>query len=372
MPGTLSINLAAIKANWQTFRAQLAPTCECAAVVKANAYGLGVQPVATTLSQAGCDTFFVANLAEAQELRSFLTAEKRIFILSGVRQGEEAECIESGFIPVLVSLPHIEAWAQACRQLGAQAFSALKVDTGMHRLGLTQDEFSQLLSQPELILSCSPVLLMSHLACANDSTHPLNNEQLQVFTACVDAIRKVVPTIKTSLANSGGVFLGGDFHGDLVRPGIGLYGGNPTDKNTNPMQSVATLTLPILQIKTVAGPASVGYGATYTVAQGEKKTLAIAEGGYADGFLRSLSNNGFGLFAGQQVPVVGRVSMDSIIFDISDIDETLIQKHPAEIVVVHPDHDIDALATEANTIGYEILTSLGQRYRRVYESIENS
>ena len=372
MSGILTINLAAVQQNWLGLGKRLVQTCECAAVVKANAYGLGVEAVAKSLAAAGCNSFFVANLAEAKELRQYLP-DQTIYILSGLRPGEESDCIQQGFIPVLVSWPQVLDWSQACRDLGAQAFCAIKVDTGMHRLGLTLQEFEALLKQPDLLLRCSPILIMSHLACADDADHPLNREQLICFRQCVDKIRVLVPTIKASLANSSGIFLGADYHFDLVRPGICLYGGNPTPGKDSPVQTVVTLELPIIQIKTVTGPASVGYNATYSIKAGEEKTLAIAAGGYADGVFVHLSNKGSGIVAGHTVPIVGRVSMDSTIFDISALGSDAVNGlQAAYISVLNETQTADDVATAAQTISYEVLTALGGRYTCHYLPVQES
>lgn len=367
MSGTLTINLGAIQSNWQLLAKQLNGATEAGAVVKADGYGLGAGPVTKALYNVGCRTFFVATFDEAMVIKNQLDADSRIFILTGLRPADIPASIEANFIPVLSSLTQCQQWADGCQRLGAQAFSAIKVDTGMHRLGMDERELKTLIEDDKLLLSCSPILLMSHLACAELPDHPLNQQQLSAFQACAAQVRQRVPNIALSLANSSGVFLGDDYQFDLVRPGVCLYGVNPTPYTDNPMRPVVELTLPILQIKTVQGPASVGYDATYAIEAGAKRRLAIVAGGYADGVFVHLSNRGTGLLAGQLVPIVGRVSMDSTIFDISAVDE-LVLTDPANqrITVINQQHDVDQLAREAGTIGYEVLTSLGQRYYRRY------
>ena len=367
MPGILSINLSAIQHNWRYIAKQVVAGAEAGAVVKANAYGLGVQPVAQALFAAGCRTFFVAHFAEAQALKSTLASDCRIFILTGVRESEIAACVEANFIPVLVSAEQCRQWAAGCNRLGTQAFSAIKVDTGMHRLGLCDDELSTLLADEQLLLSCSPILLMSHLACAELPDHPLNRQQLNSFQKAIAQVRKKIPNIAISFANSSGIFLGSEYHFNLVRPGVSLYGVNPTPHLANPMQAVVNLRLPVLQIKTVRGPAAVGYDALYSIPAGEQRRLAIVAGGYADGLFVKLTNAGVGLLAGQEVPMVGRTSMDTTIFDISAIDDAIIAGRQNHFInVLDAEHCVDQLAREADTIGYEILTSLGQRYQREY------
>jgi len=367
MSGILTINLTAIQNNWRTIAQQLGPGTEAGAVVKANAYGLGVAPVAKALYAAGCRTFFVAILDEAITLKQVLTSDCRIFILTGVRAADIPACIEANFIPVLASLAQCQQWAAGCQRLGAQAFSAIKVDTGMHRLGMGSEEFTALLADEALLFSCSPLLFMTHLACSELPDHPLNTQQLHYFQQAINQIRQRIPTVAISLANSSAVFLGSDFHFDIVRPGVSLYGVNPTPHLPNPMQTVVSLRLPILQIKTITGPASVGYDATYTIKAGAQRKLAIVGGGYADGLFVHLSNKGSAYMAGHKVPMVGRVSMDTTIFDVSDVPEqTLANPDNTDIIVLDEQHTVDELAKEAGTIGYEVLTALGQRYRREY------
>ncbi len=376
MSGLLSIDLSAIQSNWKQVDASSASETQTAAVVKANAYGLGVQSVAPALYMAGCRHFFVANLVEAIEVKACLESDVQIYILTGLRVGEEALCLQQGFIPVLSSLGQVKAWAKACvdgqgeNKRLATNNCVIKVDTGMHRLGLSEQELSTLCSNYEVMQACPPLLLMSHLACADAPEHVLNQQQLACFRRCAEMMQSVWPQVKLSLANSSGICLGSDFHFDMVRPGACLYGVNPTPQFTNPMATVARLRLPILQIKSVGGPATVGYEARYSIAEGENKKLAIVAGGYADGLFNHLSNRGFAYLAKKRVPLVGRVSMDSMVFDISAVDEAELefQEQPC-VEILNDDHGVDALAAEAGTIGYEVLTALGNRYHRQYDGL---
>lgn len=361
----LTINLAAIQNNWLLLKNSLRSGAECAAVVKANAYGLGANEVATALFEHGCRTFFVANLQEALALQAVVSTQTRVIIFGGLRPGEELPCLQKSFVPVLSTIKQIERWVEAGSNFKQPYAAAIKVDTGMHRLGLLPEQLTELCQQRELLLACHPILLLTHMACAELPEHPLNAQQLSVFKQAAAQIKAVIPEIKLSLANSSAIFLGEDFHADLVRPGASLYGVNPTPHLQNPMSPVVSLALPIVQIKTIVGPASVGYGATFEIPVGKKVKLALALGGYADGIFRYLSNRGCGLIAGQQVPLVGRVSMDMVMFDVSDINNTLLEESDV-ITLIGDTITVDDIARDAGTIGYEVLTALGSRYRRRY------
>ena len=357
--GLLTIDLSAIQANWQQVSAMLAGRSECAAVVKADAYSVGASEVAGALYSAGCRTFYLATLHEAKELRRVLPHDAVLYVLGGVREGTEEVFIELNVVPVLYSLAALGQWLDFCT-LRAQAFScAIKIDTGMTRLGLTEGEFEQLLQlAPESPL-LNPVLFMSHLACADEASHSLNNEQLQRFTEAAKRIKVIYPKIKTSLANSSGTFLGAAYHFDMVRIGAALYGINPHPGLANPLANVIDLKLPVLQIRTTESSVSVGYGATISI---EKNTrLAVVAGGYADGIHRSLGLIPEGQVTGMKVNVVGRVSMDSCVFDI-----THVRGDPAYIDVINEDLSLDYLMSANKTLGYEVLTSLGRRYQRRY------
>lgn len=365
--GKLTIDLAAVRKNWQLARAQCAKSTECAAVVKADGYGLGAEKITAALYQQGCRTFFVASLEEACALESLALPSLQICILDGLRPGEEQRCAESSFVPVLFTLDQIQRWSVVNIRRTSPGPCIIKVDTGMNRLGLTASEFRMLCEQPDLIRSCHPRMLMSHLACADEAEHPLNSQQLALFRRCGEAIKTIVPDIKLSLANSSGIYLHSDYHFDLVRAGVCLYGVNPQPYRDNPMTPVVILSLPIVQIKEVIGPAAVGYGATFEVPAGDKRILAVALGGYADGIFRYLGNVGHGVIAGQVVPMVGRVSMDTTVFDISSV-ATTVREESSVIDVIDQRVTVDDVAKSAGTIGYEILTALGGRYHRDYLS----
>ncbi len=348
----LEIDLDAVAANWRLLRDKL-ESRNCAAVVKADAYGLGVAPVAQTLWDAGARTFFVALVDEGLALRQLLPGAE-ILVLNGAPRECEADLRAAGLVPVLNTLGDVEAWKDTG---GGPA--CLHVDTGMNRLGLPHYEAETLLEEPDRLDGIDVVLLMSHLACADDPHSHMNEDQLSAFREWVHGFHRP----RTSFANSSGLFLGPGYHFDLGRPGISIYGGNPHPESPNPMAQVVRLRAKILQVRDVDTPETVGYGATY--AAREKTKIATLPVGYADGYLRSLSNSG-GVFIGDvRLPIVGRVSMDLTTVDISNVSETLA--HPGAMVdVIGPMNPIDDVARAAGTISYEILTGLGRRYQRVY------
>ena len=355
--GILSINLAAIQSNWLHVTALLKSGSECAAVVKADAYSVGAVEVAKALYAVGCQTFYLATLEEATELRRELPLDAVLYVLGGVRQGAESSFIDLDLIPVLYSLVAVNQWLDFCRSHGQAYPCALKLDTGMTRLGLTDSDFEKLLSHRPALLN--PVLFMSHLACADIAGHPLNDEQLQRFQSAALTIKALYPTIKTSLANSSGSFLGEEYHFDMVRIGAALYGINPNPELPNPLLPVINLQLPVLQIRTAERAASVGYGAEASIDANTR--LAVVAGGYADGVHRSLGFAPTGRVNGVPVFSVGRVSMDSFIFDI-----THISGNPEYISVIDAKLTLDVLMHTHKTLGYEVLTSLGRRYQRHY------
>lgn len=358
----LTVDLGAVAENYRRLRAR-APGAECAAVVKADAYGLGVDRVAPILAEAGCRTFFVSSIDEGIDLRAILGAAPGpdIYILTGLPDGAEADCAQHGLKPVLVALDQIDAWARYCRGNPGNPSpgAAIKLDSGMTRLGLPDAELDILANDPTQLDGMTVDFLISHLACAEEAANPLNEEQRLVF----DAARKRLPPMKASLANSSGIFLGPAYHYDLVRPGAALYGVNPTPDAPNPMLPVVTLNGKILQLRDVDRGRPVGYGAAHRMkSPGWLATVAV---GYADGYLRSLGGGGAGYVDDIRVPVVGRVSMDMIVFDVTAVPSDRLRVGDT-IELLGERHGVDVMAAEAGTIGYEILTGLGRRYRRVY------
>ena len=357
--GVLTIDLGAIRANYRALRARLGGVA-CAAVVKADAYGLGVAAVAPVLAAAGCRQFFVAHLQEAVALRPLVPADGEIFVLNGLPDGTECQCAALGAVPVLNSLGQIQAWQALCRDLARPLPAALQVDTGMARLGLSAGEWARLAAEQQRLDGIDLVLVMSHLACAEQQDSPMNAAQLARFRAAC-AMR---PGTRRSLANSSGIFLGPDYHFDLARPGVALYGVAPVaGAGENPMRPVVRLQGRVVQVREIAAGDTVGYGASFRAAGASR--IATVAVGYADGFLRSLSNRAVAFAGAVAVPLVGRVSMDSTTFDVSALPDGAVR--PGQFLdLIGPHNPPEALAEAAGTIPYEILTGLGRRYARRY------
>ena len=365
----LTIDLDAIGANYRLL-AERAHPAECAAVVKADAYGLGMAPVARSLARLGCETFFVAHLDEAIALRHVLPQSDMIaiYVLNGLLPGEESVFHAHGLRPVLNDLGQIKRWSLYCSsESDAPHPAAIQLDTGMSRLGLPLSEQAVLFAHPDLVARFQLTLVMSHLACADTPEHPLNQAQQREFSAAI----KHFPGTPASLAASSGIFLGPDWRFDMVRPGVCLYGVKPNDSGPNPMAQVIRLQGKILQIHDVDTPRTVGYGASHCI--GRPTRIATVAAGYADGLLRILSNRGVAHVGEIALPIIGRVSMDLITLDISQLGGISNLEHarpplqPGDMVdLIGPHRDVDAIAADAGTIGYEILTSLGARYHRRY------
>lgn len=340
---SLQIDLQAVVANWQALAAK-APGARAAAVVKADAYGLGAAKVAPALYQAGARDFFVALASEGRLLRPLLPDDARINVLSGHMEGEDL----TGLVPVLNSAEQFFR----DRTLRRGKPFAIQLDSGMNRLGMEAGEWAGLRAEALAANDGKgPDSIMSHLACADEPDHPANTAQLAAFHQMTDGCN-----VPRSLSATGGILLGPDYHFDLIRPGIGLYGGLPFQD----ARPVLCLSLPVIQTRAVGLGEYVGYGATWTADQ--PRRIATVAAGYADGILRSLSSSGAQLYAGQVAcPIVGRVSMDLITVDV-----TALADIPAALDLICPDQPIDKLADFAGTIGYEILTSLGGRYARTY------
>lgn len=340
-PGRLAIDLDAVAGNWLKL-CNLAAPAVVAGVVKADAYGLGMDRVAPALRRAGCSLFFVAGLEEGASLRALLP-DVEIAVLSAPVEGFQAAYRDYRLLPVLNHAGDLAAWP------GEDA--VLHIDTGMTRLGLDPADAAVLERRRFR-------LVMSHLACADEPDHPLNEAQRRLFAEL--AGRFDAPA---SLANSSGVFLGPGYRFDLARPGMALYGLNPTPGRPNPMQPVIRLEARVLQVREADRPLTVGYGATAEVRAG--RVLATVAAGYADGYLRAASPGAGAMLHGRKVPLIGRVSMDSIVLDVTGLPPGSV--NPGDwAVLIGEGMDADALAEAAGTIGYEILTSLGARYARSY------
>ncbi len=358
----LQIDLAALQANWQTLKNTVG-SADCASVVKANAYGLGIDKIAPALSAIGCRTFFVASLDEGLALRQTLPAAV-IYVFDGSTSQSAGDLNQHNLRPVLSSIPQIEVWTTYCRTHEANPPAAIMFDTGMNRLGLSDQDVLANSKNAEQIATLNLTAVMSHLACADVPNHPKNQIQRLAF----ETIRKKFNNISASLTNSAGIFLGTDYHFDLVRPGIALYGGNPSPAQTAPMRTVATLYARILQTRTVTKGETAGYGATWQSATSRK--LATVACGYADGYFRIFgartdAQGATAYIAGHPAPVVGQVSMDLATIDITNVPETLAAPG-AWVELIGPNANIDGLADLAGTISYEILTGLGARPVRLY------
>lgn len=360
----LTVDLAAITENWRILkRAVTDPACEVGAVVKADAYGLGAEPVAKALRAAGCKTFFVAHLDEGLTVRGALGAGPRIVVMHGPNKGTERDFAAFALVPVLNSPAQIERWRAFAQSSDVLMESIVHIDTGMSRLGLTAPEFEHLMGDPDGFVGLHPLALMSHLACAEETDNPMNAAQRRKFDSALATFRGKFPDAKGSFTNSSGIFLGAPYHYQLARPGVALYGANPLFAKPNPMIPVVRLHGKILQVRRVDAATPVGYGATYTALDGTK--LATVSIGYADGLLRSFSNRGHGFIDGIKVPVAGRVSMDLTIFDVTAVPDSSLGPDAA-IEIIGSSASVDDVAAEAGTIAYEVLTSLGPRYARTY------
>lgn len=358
----LTIDLDAIVANWRKLESQGVPA-ECSAVVKANAYGCGTEPVVRALASAGCKTFFVATLDEARAARA-AAKSAAIYVLSGCFQNCGDTFAELNCQPVIGDLNELAEWDVFCRRSGWSGGAAIHIDTGMNRLGLSPQDAHGIV--PRIHAGDHGItLVMSHLACAENPQHPLNARQLTTFRE----IAQQFTGVPASLANSSGCFLGSQFQFDLLRPGAALYGVNPTPDTDNPMRPVVDLKTRIIQVREVERGDTVGYGATWTARRPTR--LAIVSTGYADGYFRAAgSTDGTRsadvVVAGKRCPIAGRISMDLIAIDITDLPEKTVRRGHM-VTLLGDGITVDELGHHFGTIGYEVLTSLGHRYARVYK-----
>jgi len=360
--GVLTIDLSAIEANWKRLASMTVPV-ECAAVVKCNGYGCGLDQVTTTLAKAGCRTFFVADIAEGRRVRAIVPTAV-IYVLNGVLPNTGPSLADANLRPVINSTTELAEWDSFVAAKNWRGGAALQVDTGMNRLGITPDEAAAV-AQRLQSESHGFTLLMSHLACAETPEHPMNDRQIRLFRD----IRILFRGLSSSLANSSGIFLGGTVHCDLVRPGIALFGGNPTPGRKNPMRPVVELKGRIVQVRSVKRGDTVGYGASWTAPRATR--LAIVAVGYGDGFLRS-AGAGKGkaaatvIVGGKPCPIVGRVSMDLLALDVSDLSDSAVRRGDL-VTLIGGDIGVDELGAALGTIGYEVLTGLGRRHHRIYK-----
>lgn len=356
--GILTIDLAALRANYKLIADAISPT-RAASVVKADAYGLGADKVAPQFYAAGCRDFFVAHLGEALSLQPHIGHDAIIYVLNGLQPQTEALCADNHIVPVLNSLEQVRNWAVLGKAQNRSLPALLQLDTGMSRLGLSESELRDLLADLTLLEGIDVKFIISHLASADNMQSPQNHAQLERMQAAL----KVLPHYAVAFSNSAGSFLEHGYHYDLARPGIALYGGAPQENAPNPMQPVVSLQARVIQCRTVPVDTLVGYGGSYsTKAETRIATIAV---GYADGWPRHLSNKGAAYYGDVQLPIIGRVSMDSITLDVSALPEgTLKLGSLVELIGTH--QTLEQVAQDAGTISYEILTSLGHRYHRNY------
>ncbi len=359
--GILTVDLAAIAANWKRLYGMTVPV-ECAAVLKADAYGCGLEQVARALLKVNCQIFFVADVAEGRRLRA-VAPNAVIYVLNGVLPNTGPLLAASNLRPVINSTTELAEWDTFVANAGWRGGAALHIDTGMNRLGLTPDE-SVAIAPRVANEGHGFELLISHLACAEIPNHPMNDKQIRLFRE----IRILFRGVSSSFANSAGIFLGGTVHCDLVRPGIALYGGNPVPGKPNPMRPVVELKGRIAQVRNVKKGDSVGYGAAWTAARPSR--VAIVATGYGDGYFRAAAAaKGKAaapvIIAGKRCPIIGRVSMDLIAVDVTDLPDGHARRGEFA-TLIGGDLTVDELAAACGTISYEVLTNLGRRYHRVY------
>ena len=367
--GRLTIDLDALRANYRHM-ADLAAPAECAAAVKADAYGLGLAPVSQALWRAGCRTFFVAHLSEAGRLRAALGAEAVVYVLNGLLPGLAPHLAAIDARPVLGSLAEIAEWREF--RAGAKASmpppkAAIMIDTGFNRLGLSAGELKALAADPCPMTGIDVALVMSHLACADEPAHELNARQQKRMAA----IRATFPGTPFCLSNSGGIVMGAPFRFDMVRAGIALYGGRARAHGPNPMAPVVRLDAAVIQVRKVSAGATIGYGAAYRFKAPAR--VALLSIGYGDGLFRSLSGTdetpgGKVWFGAHAAPIVGRVSMDITAVDVSHVPQGLVFRG-SWAQLIGPRQTAGDLAGDAGTIDYEVFTSLSSRYERIYSGL---
>jgi alanine racemase len=362
--GILTIDLSAIHANYRMIAGRVLPG-DCAAVVKADAYGCGIDQVTETLARAGCRTFFTANLDEARRVRA-KTREAVIYVLNGFSSASSQAFVDVAARPVISSSVELAEWDNFVATRHWTGGAALHVDTGMNRLGLTVEEAAAVAGRI-MLANHGVALLMSHLGCADQPNHPLNDRQIRQFRE----LRSLFRGIPSSLANSSGIFLDSSTYCDMVRPGVALYGGNPTPGRSNPMKPVVELQGRILQVRHVEKGATVGYGATWTAKRDSR--IAVIAAGYADGILRQASTTDGNaqaprevIVAGKRCRMTGRISMDLMAVDVTDVPVSAVRRDMLA-TLIGQGLTLDDVAAQAGTISYEVLTSLGQRYHRIWK-----
>lgn len=359
--GILTIDLTAIEANWKSLARRAMPS-ECAAVIKADGYGCGIEPVATVLAKAGCKTFFVADLFEARRVRA-VAQEPVVYVLNGLMPGTAATYADLHVRPVIGSMTELAEWDAFVTANDWHGGAALHVDTGMNRLGISPSDAAAL--APRIRSENHGItLLMSHFASSEVPEHPQNEKQIKLFRE----VRMLYRGIPASISNSSGILLGSAAHCDMVRPGAALFGVNPTPGRNNPMRPVIELRGRVIGLRNVMKGETVGYNAGWTAKRATD--IAIVGVGYADGYLRAASASDIVrgaqvMIAGKRCPLAGRVSMDLIAIDVTDVPRGAVKRGDMA-TLIGDDITLDDFAATAGTIGYEVLTSLGKRYHRIY------
>lgn len=353
----MEIDLDALRANYRAISCQVKPA-QCGAVVKADAYGLGASRVVSALQREGCRLFFVAQLCEAISIEPVLGPDSTVYILNGIDPGNEAVCADRSFIPVINSTLQLRNWRTLARERGQALSAALQVDSGMSRLGLPAALAADLARDPSLRREIEFRLLMTHLACADEPTHPANRDQLAAFSS----LSALHPDVPGSIANSAGSMLAKAFHFNVVRSGIALYGVDP-GPGTAGLHPVVRLSARVLQIREIVAGTGVGYGLTHIAPTAQRlATIAI---GYADGWPRSLSGIGAAYFNGIRLPIAGRLSMDSMTVCLDALTSQTLREGDF-VELIGPSQTLADVARDADTIAYEILTRTGTRHQRIY------
>jgi len=361
----LSINICNILKNYKSIKKYVGEKTKVSAVVKCNCYGLGMAQIAPELCKAGCDEFYVANLTEGKALRKLLKTVK-IYVFDGVERGEEKEFLKANLIPVLNNAHQLEVWAKTAKNLGKKLRCSLHIDSGMTRTGVEFHLAFSVLDNLSKDKSLEVCYILSHLACADKPQNKMNSRQL----AFVQGLQKKYPHFKYSFSNSAGIFLGKEYHFDQVRPGILLYGGSPCDSRLQelpipllPVVNLVSRIIDLHQIKDRDIQQSIGYNSTYNLKPG--MVTATVPVGYGDGYTRKLSNKGCCYINGIKVNIIGNISMDLMCLDVSHLSKNL-QKIGQEVELIGNNISIEKIASLADTINYEILTSLSERYIKKY------
>ena len=353
---TLRVDLTQIRANYEALSEKVG-AAKIGASVKADAYGLGAVPVAKTLYGAGCRIFFVATAGEGKLLRDGVGPNAAIYVLNGPAPRDKGVLLGAKLKPVINSMEQARFWGSVASDVREPPYTAIHIDTGMNRLGLTMEEVTELSRDKQLWRNLNPEWVMSHLACAADDKNPMNKTQLQRFRKAAAQL----PLTPLSLANTAGIYLGKPYHFQMVRPGIGLYGGVATNKPGQEVSKpVATLLAPILQVRYVQAGETLGYNGTYTAPRDMR--IAVVGAGYADGIPVNESNKGTAILHDEEVKIVGRVSMDLTMIDATDAN---LAVEVGGVVIFRGKH-LEAEAQSAGTINYELLVRMGQRCRRDY------